>query len=517
MTRVLFAERISQDRESSGSIEAQDAKLTAHFEHRSKTEDLILAGKAVDRSVSGGINMFDRPQLGEWLNEEGRESWDELWVTTQDRLSRNDIHFLAFVFKMIEWGKVLVVLDDPTLDLHSAEGRLIAHAKAYAPHKELERIKSRVKDSHELRRHMPVWHGGVPPYGYTTEKKHFGDRVRKVLVLDEHAVSVLHDIRRWLVDEGVSLLGVAKRLNERGEPTVKDYWRLKNGLPTGGSRNREKTDRELWSASGLKRTLSSEALLGVKRSGGMPLYNVDGAPLTVTEAVFTQHEFDELQTALARRSQNKGRKNGQSLLAGIAFCAKCKGPAYRVVIHKQKKMGERVYKYYRCAASHGGVRRCKGVNMDAEHAESIAEWAFLEERGADYVPEKVFIQGYDHTAELEDIKKRISRLREDRELGAYDEDPAYYAQKMKEYTSRMRELEQLPQKKSEWIERDTAETYGEAWANADLARKRQLLLDAGVRMEITSPDEYHVIIPPKGTPMGDESRKAAESFRNQRG
>ena len=161
MARVILASRVSFDRKENTSIERQEADLLSWA--RAQSHEVVAQVR--EKAVSGDIDMFDRPDLGRWLTEEGRSRWECMAVTTQDRLSRNDIHFLAFVFKIIEWGKTLVVLDDPSLDLLSVEGRLIAHAKAIGSAKELERMKSRIRDSHAERRNTPQWHGGTAAGG----------------------------------------------------------------------------------------------------------------------------------------------------------------------------------------------------------------------------------------------------------------------------------------------------------------------------------------------------------------
>lgn len=493
MTRALFAERISFDRKESTSLERQDEALTQHAVERG----VDVVGKAVDRSVSGDVDFTDRPELRQWLTDEGRARWDELWVTTQDRLSRNDIHFLAFVFKMLEWGKTLVVLDDPSLDLTTQEGRLIAHAKAMGPAKELERIKSRVLDSHQHRRMTPAWPGGVPPFGYTTVEDIYDGggqkRVRKVLALDERMMAVAHEFRNWMVHEGLTLQEAARRLNDRGEPTVKDRWRLTTGQQPRG---------EKWSTSGLRRTFTSPACMGVKMHRRKPLYGRDGSPLTVADPLFTADEWETLQGAIAARGQRTHRKNGASPLLGVVFCGRCGGPAYRVVIRKNTKSGERVHRYYRCAKSHGGEKRCVGVTMHAEDAELLVEETFLYQRGNQHATERVYVPASGEATELDELDKRIARLREDRELGAYDDDPGYYAEKMREYTSARKALEGQPRTEAHWEDRELPETFSELWQTSNGERRRKLLIDAGVRLEIRSERDWTVRAYPADHPMG---------------
>jgi len=94
--------------------------------------------------VSGSVDLPERPSIGPWLTEEGREKRD---VTTQDRLSRDDLHFMAFVKNVLDWGKTLVVLNDPSFDISTETGRLIAYAKATHAAAELRKIRQRRADA----------------------------------------------------------------------------------------------------------------------------------------------------------------------------------------------------------------------------------------------------------------------------------------------------------------------------------------------------------------------------------
>lgn len=51
-------------------------------------------------------------------------------VTEQDRITRDDLHWWRFVDWILKNGKQVEVLDDPTFDIHSEDGRILAGAKA---------------------------------------------------------------------------------------------------------------------------------------------------------------------------------------------------------------------------------------------------------------------------------------------------------------------------------------------------------------------------------------------------
>ncbi len=304
-------------------------------------------------------------------------------------------------------GRNLVVLDDPTLDLFSVEGRLIAHATAIGPAKELERIKKRVRDSHRERRYTPQWHGGCPPYGYTTTSVTLdGGTVRRVLVLDEYSCcSVLLEIRHWMVNERETLMGVAKRLNNRGELTGHDLSRQRKKMPIMNHK---------WSSTGLKMILTSLSCRGVKLNGRKPMYRSDGSPFKIAAEVFDDHEWETLQAAVASRTANRTRKWGTSPLLDVVYCGLCGTKATRNVSIKRGKE----YAYYVCTRRNPCP--CPGARTREGDVMSIVESEFLCQVGDEIVHRKVYVPGVDHEVELKELKAKIQRLRLDRGQGLFD-------------------------------------------------------------------------------------------------
>lgn len=483
--RVLFAERISKETEESTSLTRQDEKLHKRLEEDSR--DVALAGIAVDPNVSGEVEPENRPDLGTWLTPEGRDRWDEIWVTNQDRLSRDDMHFMAFVNHVIEWGKVLVVLDDPNLDLTTPEGRAIAHVKSIGPAKELANIKKRCADSHAHLRTTARWPGGIPPYGYdlkqTVVLDQYGkEKETKVLVLDEETTTIVHQMRNWIM-EGSSCIQVAQRLNERGIPTPMDLRRARKGKASRG---------ELWSPQAVKLILRSPSLLGYKLHRQKPIRNHDGSYFQIADAAMTQDEYDSLQDSLVKRREKPTRVSKPSPLGGVLFCGTCKGPVGHVRFNRPT--GE--HRYYMCRGGrHSGYKRCEGISMKADEVTELVEQEFLTQCGDLPMLKWTFHRGSDHRAELEETRKRIGRLREDRELGAYDDDPEYYAQKMREYTERKRELEQTPTEEPGWQSEELDVTYRQAWEAAEWEDRRTLLIDAGIVFWIHGKTRWELQVP----------------------
>jgi DNA invertase Pin-like site-specific DNA recombinase len=475
--RVLFAERISDDKnERSDSIESQHDKLT----RRAETEGATVVGTAVDLSVSGDVDPFQRKELGPWLADENLSKWDELWVSTQDRLSRDDIHFLRFVFWAIEHNKSVMVLDDPGFNeqMHSRTGRLLLHAKGLGPAMELDRIKARTKDSHERRRFTTRWTGGIPPFGYRPVSRFVEGKTATYLEQDPEMVTVLRFMRQQILD-GQSFFAVAKSLNEKGEYTARDRARIRKGKPVH-RRGAAEGVPEQWSETTVKSLLRDPALLGHKKHKGEVLYDSQGQPVQVAEPIFTDDEWKSLQAAVEARIQTKVRRvNGTSPLYGVVWCGKCGSKA----VHKSSIHGGVDYRYYTCGAW-PKENRCLGISVRAEEVEGWVEIYFLDRYGNQPVTEKVWVPGTDNTKELESTKKRISRLRHLYVEGEFEDNPKEYKDRMHALRTREAELAAEPVVEGHWSEKATGQTFQELWASLDLEGKRKQLIKSGYRVEV---------------------------------
>ncbi|MGW1608896.1 recombinase family protein [Streptomyces sp. NPDC002285] len=476
MRRVLLAERISDDKnERSDSIESQDEKLR----HRAETEGVTIVGTAVDLSVSGDVDPFQRKSLGPWLSDENLSKWDELWVSTQDRLSRDNKHFLLFVFWAIEHNKIVQVMDDPGFNeqMHTDTGLLLLHAKGLGPAMELKRIKARTKDSHERRRFTTRWTGGIPPFGYRPVSRFVDGKTATYLEQDPDMVKVLRFMREQILD-GQSFFAVAKALNEKGEHTARDRARIRKGKPVH-RRGAEEGVPEQWSETTVKSLLRDPALLGQKKHGGEVLYDSQGQPVQLAEPIFTEDEWQSLQAAVEARVQTKVRRvNGTSPLYGVVYCGECGSKA----AHKGSIRSNGVeYRYYVCG-SWPKESRCQGVSVRAGEVEEFIELEFLQRYGLEPVVEKAWVPGTDNTRELEEVRKRIARIRDNYEAGAYDDDPAEYRERLHALQTRRDELAAEPVTEGRWDEKATGETFEDLWSRLDLEGQRLQLIKSGYKV-----------------------------------
>ncbi|MFG3657021.1 recombinase family protein [Streptomyces sp. NPDC047706] len=479
MRRVLFVERISADRgERSESIESQHDKLS----RRAESEGVTVVGTSVDLSVSGGVDPFTRKSLGPWLTEENLSKWDELWVSTADRLSRDQRHFLSFVMWAQDHNKRILVMDDPEFNKQMLDedglGLFILHTKALGPAAELKRIKARTRDSHERRRFTARWTGGIPPFGYVPVKRFVDGKTATYLEQDPDMVRLLHYMREQIL-AGQSFFAVAKALNEKGEHTARDRARIRRGKPVH-RRGAAEGVPELWSETTIKSLLRDPALLGHKKHRGEVLYDSQGKPVQLAEPVFSEDEWKSLQAAVEARTKTTVRRvNGTSPLYGVVWCGECGSKAtHKSSMHNPSGVE---YRYYVCGAW-PKESRCRGISVRAEEAEEFVEIVFLQRYGLDPVTERVWIPGTDNTRELEEVRKRIARIRDNYESGAYDDNPEEYKERLSALRARRDELASEPVTEGRYEERGTGETFEDLWCRLDLEGQRQQLIKSGYKI-----------------------------------
>jgi site-specific DNA recombinase len=149
------------------------------------------------------------------------------------------------------------------------------------------------------------------------------------------------------------------------------------------------------------------------------------------------------------------------------------------------------HRYYVCAKSPSG---CPGVSIIADQAEELVEQAFRKLHDARKVKTRVWQEGSDHSAELEQTKRTIESLREDRAMGLFitPDDEQMFRRQMTALVAKRDELADLPIIRSGWVEVETEETYAEAWPGATAEGRRKMLTDAGVVLTIVRPNERHL-------------------------
>ncbi|MGD9485056.1 recombinase family protein [Streptomyces sp. TRM70308] len=464
-------------------------------------EGHVVVGWAEDIDVSGGVEPWKRPRLGEWLPstigkevsaiehriavEESRaDEYDIICALKIDRLSRRVLH----VHTLLEWcersGKEVATVEDG-INLDTQMGKLLLSLIASFAEGELEAVKARAKSSYDHLVNEGRWRGGRTPYGYRQEKRETGDGWR--LVPDDYGTDTagtLREIVRRLIS-GESANSIAQWLNEdvSKTPTSLDAQMIRSGKTPKGSR---------WTAANTAKVVRSRCLVGQMEVAEEVLVNgtkatrrrvvrdADGQPLQRAEPLITHEEWELANKRLDENtSKRNGNRKGGSPLLRIAFCA-CGEPAYL--------SPGRDWPYYRCASRTTHKPCPTGSKGIAAHTlEGAVEQAFLLAAGDVEIVRKVFRPGVDYTRDIEEVNRALSDLREDREAGLYSSElgKQEYRKAYKRLDARREQLIAQPTRPDTWKEFPTGETYRERWSTLSTQHEKgRELRAAGVKAVI---------------------------------
>jgi site-specific DNA recombinase len=466
----------------------QGKEKTSHHSQRSKGQAYAEAqgweviGAFEDLDVSAiKLSPFERPDLSEWLQRPG--DWDALVFAKTDRVFRS----AADCVRLAEWcrehHKILVLVDDGIrLDYYHPEDAKDAFAGAMSKvflilasvfaEIEGQRFVQRSRDRIAFLRGTDRWGFGAPPFGFKIVPHPTG--AGKALDFDAEAQTVLSGIvTRFLA--GDSLTAISAALNLEKVPSPQDWARIRSGIEPVGSP---------WRTKELTRILGNPTTQGLKTFKKKIVLDSDGEPVRVGPASFDAETWNRIQQELAQRTgEPRKRRHSTNPLLGVAKCAGC---GKNLV---QKSVGE--YRYYGCPQT---PKACRGVTTVAAEAEELVEWEFLRRHRDRRIRERVWRQGSDHSAELEQTKRTIESLREDRAAGLFTtpEDELTYRQQMKALIAKRDALEEMPVVKAGWTEVVSETTYGERWPTATVEEKRKMLTDAGVTLTVTSRHRQHL-------------------------
>lgn len=473
-------------------------------ERYAKHHDWEIVGYFEDLDVSASIAPWDRPDLGPWLDDRAAE-WDAMIFAKVDRAFRSVKDCADVAHWAEQHRKVLVFTDDGiVLNFRDEDaGFASMMAKAFLmlaslfAEMELKRIRTRIKDAQTLIRTTTRWSGGHPPYGYRAIDHPEGGRT---LAIDPESAEVVRLMARMLL-ESKSLWEVADALNADGVPTPTNYRVLK------GAKSRRKTVlKGTWTQAQVGQILRNQSCMGLKMMGRGAHKRVirgdNGLPIQIADPLFTGEEWGALQAAIDKRTATRERSGRAAPLLGIVYCGTCRQRLYRTT----RNAGGKTYTYYRCVKT-ADKPRCPGHSFSAEELTSGLDKIMFEELDDIPVIRKIFVPGEDHTRELDQVRKAMVGIREERDMGAYEYPGGddEYRERLTALVAQRRILEALPQREDEWREEPTGETVAGLYARSLVEDRRRLLLSVGVRV-YCKPGEPRVLYVPHRV------RELAQSF-----
>jgi len=189
------------------------------------------------------------------------------------------------------------------------------------------RTSSDIRRTFNMKRRNGEFIGAFPPYGYLKDPEN-----KNRLILDPEIASLKREMRGWIVQDGMSLGGVARKLNELGVPNPTAYkhklgWQYCNPLV--------KENDGLWVGTSVKHVLLNQVNLGHMVQGKQRVvsYKVHDKIRVpeedwfivhnTHEPTFTQEEYDALENVLARDTRTPNGSKTVHLFSGFLRCSDC--------------------------------------------------------------------------------------------------------------------------------------------------------------------------------------------------
>ena len=268
-----------------------------------------------------------RPEFNRLLKDAEARKFDIILCKTQSRFTRE----LELVEKYIHglfpiWGIRFVSIVD-NADTANKGNKKSRQINGLVNEWYLEDMSENIRSVLTSRRQNGFHIGAFALYGY---KKDPNDK--NSLIVDEEAAEVVKSIYHWFVNEGYSKMGIAKRLNQMGEPNPEAY-KKKKGFKYNNP-NSDKNDG-LWSASTIARILQNEIYTGVMVQGrhrvisykvhkqiSVPEDEWFVVPNT-HEAIIDRETFEKAQALHKRDTRTAPGKQEVYLMSGFVRCADC--------------------------------------------------------------------------------------------------------------------------------------------------------------------------------------------------
>ena len=189
-----------------------------------------------------------------------------------------------------------------------------------------------IRRTFDTKRRNGEFIGAFPPYGYLKDPEN-----KNHLILDPEITPVKHDIYRWLVHDGMSMSGAAKKLNEMGVPNPTAYKRSKGWNYCNPN---SVTNDGLWTGTNLRRMILEPVNLGHMVQGrqrvvSYKVHSMVSVPEedwficeNTHEPTFSQEEYDTLVRLLQRDTRTSNHSRKVHLFGGFLKCYDC-GKAMR--------------------------------------------------------------------------------------------------------------------------------------------------------------------------------------------
>lgn len=351
------------------SIENQIALLESYV---FGCPDLSKAGLFVDNGYTG--TNFHRPQFQQMMEAVQAGVIDCVVVKDLSRLGRNYIETSQFIEKICPfYGLRFIAVNDgvdtaavtDTAQLSMALSNIVNDYYA-------KDISRKVTSALQTKMEQGDYIGNYAPHGYCKDPGN-----KNHLVIDPETAPVIRQIFQWR-SEGVSYMGINRRLNEAGIPSPGQY-RLEHGIETNNNRKERPV---LWNKHMVTEILKNVVYIGhlAQKKGSQCLYA--GIPYHITsedEWIVVEHthepiigaELFETVQKINRESAERSKANSgkyaylpreKNIFGKKLTCAECGAV---IKLHRSfSRSRDKAYFMFKCPtyAEHG-LKGCSDVKM----------------------------------------------------------------------------------------------------------------------------------------------------------
>lgn len=360
---------VEDNGKDSDSVENQTTLLEEYVAAHSYLKKVALF---VDNGYTG--TDFLRPEFNRMMEAVQAEMVDCIIVKDLSRLGRNYIETSQFIEKICPFYNLrfIAVNDNYDTATVTSEGQLSANLQNIFNDYYAKDISRKVTSALQAKMERGDFIGNYAPHGYRKDPEN-----KNHLIIDPETAPVIRQIFEWRA-EGVSYMGINKRLNEAGVPSPGQY-KLSQGIETN---NNKKKRTILWNKHMVTEILKNIVYIGhlAQKKGSQCLYG--GIPYHITsedewivvknthEPIISEELFDKVQqvnnAALERHKSNAGKYDhlpkAQNIYGKKFTCAGC-GSIMKLQRSFSTKR-DKVYFTFKCPtyAEHGS-RGCSDIKM----------------------------------------------------------------------------------------------------------------------------------------------------------
>ncbi|MGA7193615.1 MAG: recombinase family protein [Anaerolineales bacterium] len=311
-------------------------------------------------------NLIDREGFRNALEAVTAGKVSRVFVFNVDRLGRNSLEMMLFLRDM----------GNSDIECWAAESKkvlkwddFIFQIEAAVASKERQEIIKRTSDGMERAIRRGQFSGGIIAYGYRFNPE------TKALEVDDEEAKVIKLIFSWTVDEQISTIKIANRLNAMGIPTR--YKKDGRKIFYKGKRAAEHT-AGIWRAGRILNMMKNTAYMGVWEYGKRSKKRKpENRIKTTCPAIVTPDVFKKAQQVMSsHRISQDNKPTRKYLLRGLIKCELC-GLTFIGTYYRTNHVKGKEKRYYVCDGRHSylklGKPKCENPYLKASELED-AVW-----------------------------------------------------------------------------------------------------------------------------------------------